>query len=56
MVAKKGTYPIKYQAYYQSYSANKITSDAFTITVIDPCDNPVSVTSKILAAQEYTIT
>lgn len=48
-VTKKGDYPIKYRAYYENYTGNVITSDpAFTVTVIDPCDEPVSVTSKTL--------
>lgn len=31
-------------------------TDPFVITIIDPCDNPVSVTASTLSAQEYTIT
>ena len=45
-----------YRAYYENYSDNDILSSIFTITVIDPCDEPVSVTSKTLTDQEYTIT
>ena len=31
-------------------------ADPFVITVIDPCDKPVSLTASTLAVQEYTIT
>lgn len=27
----------------------------FTVTIVDPCDEPVSVTSSTLVNQEYTI-
>ena len=45
MVGKKGTYPIKYRVYHTLYPTNVVTlTDPFTITIIDPCDKPVSVT------------
>jgi hypothetical protein len=57
LVGKKGTYPIKYRVYHTLYSTNVVTlTDPFIITIIDPCDNPVSVTPSTLSAQEYTIT
>ena len=57
LVEKKGAYPIKYRVYHTLYSANVVTlTDPFIITIIDPCDNPVSVTPSTLSAQEYTIT
>jgi len=57
LVGKKGTYPIKYRVYHTLYTTNVVTlTDPFIITIIDPCDNPVSVTPSTLSAQEYTIT
>ena len=56
-VTKAGQYQISYRAYFTLYSSNfKENRTAFTITIIDPCDNPVSVTASTLANQEYTIT
>ena len=57
LVSKKGSYPIKYRVFHTLYPANVVTlTDPFIITIIDPCDNPVSVTPTALTAQEYTIT
>jgi len=57
LVEKKGMYRIKYRVYHTLYSTNVVTlTDPFIITIIDPCDNPVSVTPSTLSAQEYTIT
>ena len=57
LVEKKGKYPIKYRVYHTLYPTNVVTlTDPFIITIIDPCDNPVSVTPSTLSAQEYTIT
>ena len=54
---KKGTYPILYKTYFTSYPANFVESTVpFIITVIDPCDEPVSVTPIALMGKEYTIT
>ena len=54
---KKGVYPIKYRVYHTLYPTNVVTlTDPFIITIIDPCDNPVSVTPSTLTTQEYTIT
>ena len=56
-VLKAGQYPISYKAYYTQYPANfKEKRTAFTVTIIDPCDEPDSVTASILDDQEYTIT
>ena len=57
LVIKKGVYPIKYRVYHSLYPANVVTlADPLTITIIDPCDNPVSVTPALLVEQTYTIT
>ena len=49
-VTKKGTYPISYRAYHTSYASNvQVKTTAFTMTLIDPCDIPVSVTASVLA-------
>ena len=56
-VTKDGVYPISYRAYHTNYSSNaEEKRTAFTITIIDPCDEPISVTASTLANQEYTIT
>ena len=45
-VAKAGTYPIAYRTYHTNYPTNFVDNlSAFTVTVIDPCDNPVSMTA-----------
>lgn len=55
--SKKGIYNLKYRAYHTLYPSNVVTLvDPFVITVIDPCDEPVSVTPSTQADQEYTIT
>ena len=57
LVEKKGTYRIKYRVYHTLYPTNVVTlTDPFIITIIDPCDKPLSVTPSTLSAQEYTIT
>ena len=49
MVGKKGTYPIKYRVYHILYPAKVVTlTDPFTITIADPCEAPVGVTSAAL--------
>ena len=56
-VTKAGIYPISYRTYHTEYPENyKEMGTAFTVTVIDPCDHPVSVTPSTLTDQEYTIT
>ena len=56
-ITKKGVYPIKYRVYHTSYTSNVVTLDApFVITIVDPCDAPVSVTPSALTNQAYTIT
>ena len=53
----KGEYFISYDVYHTNYDTNKVTVDVpFLITVIDPCDEPVSVMPSTLENQEYTIT
>jgi hypothetical protein len=45
-VSKKGVYPIKFEAYHTNYNSNVATlGTPFIITIIDPCDEPVSVTT-----------
>ena len=57
IVAKVNVYPIKYRVYHTLYNSNVVTlADPFVITVIDPCDKPVSLTASTLAAQQFTIT
>ena len=42
--SKKGTYPIKFRAYYTKYILNVVTlPNAFITTIVDPCDKPKSV-------------
>lgn len=56
-VTKAGTYPISYKAYHTNFPSNFQTKTvAFTITVIDPCDNPAGLLASAPADQEYTIT
>ena len=56
-MAKAGIYKITYKVAYTSYSTNSITQTVpFTVTVIDPCDKPLSVTASALTNQFYTIT
>ena len=56
-VAKAGKYPISYRTYYTNYPTNFVDNlSAFTVTVVDPCDNPVSVTASGPIDQVYTIT
>jgi hypothetical protein len=56
-VLLKGEYPIKYRAYFTDYPDNVVTlAEPFVITIVDPCDAPVSVAGATLLAQSYTIT
>lgn len=56
-VTKTGVYKISYIVLYTDYSTNFIVQTVpFTVTVIDPCDKPTSVTASDLADQFYTIT
>ena len=56
-MTKVGVYKITYKVWYTNYSTNIIAQTVpFTVTVIDPCDNPVSVTASTLSDQFYTIT
>ena len=53
----KGDYPIFYKVSLSSYPETSAQSTVpFTITVIDPCDAPVGITSSVLVDQEYTVT
>ena len=48
-VSKSGSYSISYRAYLTDYPSNfKENRNAFTVIVIDPCDNPTSLTSSAL--------
>lgn len=50
-------YEVQYRVILSRYPDNWIEStEPFTVTVEDPCDNPVSVTPSKLESQEYTIT
>jgi len=56
-VAKAGVYKIGYNVKYTDYPTNLIVQTVnLTVTVIDPCDKPVSVTASVLTNQVYTIT
>ena len=56
-VTKVGVYTITYKVKYTNYSTNFIVQTVpFVVTVIDPCDKPVSVTASGLTDQFYTIT
>lgn len=56
-VAKKGSYPFRYRVYHTNYSLNVIEQPfPFTVTVINSCENPVSLQAPTLENQEYTIT
>ena len=56
-VTKDGEYPFKYRLRLRDYPENVVESPVpFTITVIDPCDNPVILHAPELVDQEYTIT
>ena len=56
-VTKEGAYPVRYRVYHSNYPGNVVEQTAtFTITVVEPCLNPVSVTAPALQDQEYTIT
>ena len=54
-----GTWHIVYALWFEEYMEGnyyKVQNDPFTVTIIDPCDTPISVTASILSDQEYTIT
>jgi len=54
---KAGSYPISYRTYYTDYPSKFLDNvNAFTVTITDPCDNPVSLTASDLTDQAYTIT
>ena len=56
-MTKVGVYQITYKVKYNSYPTNSILQTfPFSVTVIDPCDKPVSVTASRLTDQFYTIT
>ena len=56
-VTKAGSYPISYKAYHTNFPSNfKTKTVAFTITVIDPCNNPAGLLASAPADQSYTIT
>ena len=48
-VAKAGVYEIVYKVRYKDYPTNFIVQTVpFVVTVIDPCDKPVSVTASVM--------
>lgn len=56
-VLKKGVYPIVMKAYFTNYSSNfEELKPAFTMTIIDPCDDPASFSPSAPVDQIYTIT
>ena len=44
----KGSHPIQYIVYHTLYDMNKVMSYTFTVKILDPCEAPKSVTSKVL--------
>jgi len=43
--------------FYTNYPDNEVEqSIPFTVTITDPCDNPVSMTASDLTDESYTIT
>lgn len=51
-----GVYEITYRVSFDDYPGLTLTQEfPFTVTIIDPCDEPVSVTPSVLTDQEYTI-
>lgn len=49
-VALKGSYKFKYRVYHANYPANvAVQPFPFTITVINSCENPVSLVAPALA-------
>lgn len=56
-VDKKGVYRIQYKAFFTAYPENSVSSnEAFTVTIVDPCDSPISLTASVFEAQVYTVT
>ena len=56
-VALKGSYPIRYRVFHERYPLNVAEQPfPFTVTVINSCENPKSLTASTLTDQEYTIT
>ena len=50
-------YPITYEVSWTNYPSNSILQTTpFVVELLDPCDDPVSVTPSGLTDQEYTIT
>ena len=55
-VNKVGVHPVIYKVYHILYPENSVTlAEPFLITIIDPCDKPVSLMASSAIAQEYTI-
>ena len=53
----KGSYAMSYRVYHTLYPSNVASqTDLFTITVVNACDNPVSLQEMSLTDQTYTIT
>ena len=55
-VETTGDYKIGFTVKFTDYPLNIKTSDVFTVTIVDPCDEPTSIISVLLFDQEYTIT
>ena len=51
-----GEYKIGYAVKFIDYPLNIKTSGVFTVTIVDPCDEPTSIISPLIFDQEYTIT
>ena len=51
-----GIYEITYRVQFASYPSLSLVQEfPFTVTIVDPCDDPTSVTPSTLVDQEYTI-
>jgi hypothetical protein len=56
-IEKEGEYDIEYSVHYANYPSNKaVGTNLWEIDIVDPCDNPISITASTLTNQEYTIT
>ena len=53
LLSDVGVYEITYRVMYSGKSLVK--EFPFTVTIIDPCDEPISITPGVLVDQEYTL-
>lgn len=51
-----GQYSILYEVTLRNYPSNTALSLPFTLTIVDPCDEPVVLIAPVMADQYYTIT